>query len=178
MTGSDVQGFVEMLLGRTVDDNLIITAINDSMQEMGDMNMYYGTIDVNDVTNEDQEYSLPDDFTMIELIKKLEDDKEYIFEDYEYRNGIVTFNAEGDFTIIARRIPDEISVLGDTITGLHKLYNMAVKWYALYYTRLSEDMDDQTAQRLYNQFKEKVIRAKRTLIGTKEIAQFDVIRHG
>jgi len=53
---------------------------------------------------------------------------------------------------------------------------MAIKWFALYYTRLSEDMDDQTAQRLYKEFTEKVIRAKNTLIGTKEIAQFGVIR--
>jgi len=174
MTGSDVQGFIEMLLGRTVDSDLILTAINDSMKEMGKMSMLYGTITVN-VTDDDEEYSLPSTFTHLEKVEKIVDDKEYIYEDYTYRNGIIEFNDEGDFYIVSKRLPEEISVLADIIP-LHTLYDMAIKWFALYYTRLSEDMDDQTAQRLYKEFTEKVIRAKNTLIGTKEIAQFGVIR--
>lgn len=177
MTGTDLQHYVESRLGRTFEPDEILEAINECIDEIGDMNLLYATIDIS-VDDTDQWYNLPDDYTKVVKVIKYKHSKEYIYEKWQYRNGKIRIPEGGTYKIVARKLPEYLENIAEPLNNIHRLYNNAFKYYVLGWIRENEDLDDQTAKVMFERFREKTQRAATTLISTKSPAQWKVIRHG
>ena len=175
MTGTEIQSYVESRLGRTFSPDDILLAINECLDEIADLSLLYATIDL-DVTDGTQWYSLPEDFSTIEHLIIYENDKEYFYEGWIYRNGSIRIPDAGKFKIVARKMPDYLNDIAEPINNLHRMYNNAVKYYVLGWIRENEDLDDQISEKYYQKFTEKVQRAASTLISVKSPAKVQVIR--
>lgn len=179
MTGTEIQSYVESRIGRQVDSDDVLEAINEGLNEIGDMGLLYATIDVS-VSDTSQWYNMPVEpapYTQIIHIIKKENNKEYYYQRWEYRNGSIRFFDEGDYTIVARKMPEHLNNISDSFTSLHRLYYNAIKFYALSWIRENDDIEDTGAQLLRQRFEESVARAATTLVSTKSPAKVKVIRH-
>ena len=175
MLGTDIQIYVEKRLGRTFEQDMILEAINECLDEIGDLSLLYATSDVT-VVDIKQWYALPESYSKVEKVIKYEGECEYIYEGWEYRNGNIRIFDTGDFRIVARKIPDYLTEISDTFVELHRSYNNAIRYYVLAWVRENEDLDDQISEKYYQKFTEKVQRAASSLISTKSPAKVQVIR--
>lgn len=176
MTGTEIQSYVESRLGRTFSSADILLAVNECMDEIADLALLYGTIELS-VDDGTQWYSLPDDFSKIEHIIIYESGKEYYYEGWIYRNGSIRIPDVGQYKIISRKIPEYLTDIAQSFNNIHRMYNNAIKYYTIAWIRENEDLDDQTSEKYYQKFKEKVARTAKTLISTKSPAKVQVIRH-
>jgi len=177
LSGSDIQDYVETRLGREVDQKKILTAINEAAIEIGDLGLLYDTISVK-VDDISQWYNLPNDYTFVEQVIFKRGSTDYLYHDYTWRTGSISFGDEGEFTIVARKLPEKIDLLGEPITELHPLYHNAIKFYVLGWIKENNDYSSQEAEKLYQKFEERVIRARNTLIRSKSPSTWQVIRRG
>ena len=175
MLGTDVQSYVESRLGRTFEQDDILLAINECLDEIADLSLLYATSDVS-VSDTTQWYALPESYSKVEKIIKYEDGKEYIYEGWNYRNGTIRIFDEGDYRIVARKIPDYLTEIADSFTEIHRTYYNAIRYYVLAWVRENEDLDDQTSEKYYQKFNDKITRAAQTMISTKSPAKVQVIR--
>jgi hypothetical protein len=175
MIGTDVQSYVEKRLGRTFEADTILTAINECLDEIADLSLLYATSDVS-VSDTTQWYALPESYSKVEKVIKYEDEEEYIYVGWDYRNGTIRLFDEGNYRIVARKIPDYLTEIADSFSEIHRTYYNAIRYYVLAWVRENEDLDDQTSEKLYQKFNDKVTRAARTLISTKSPAKVQVIR--
>ncbi len=150
-------------------------AINEAMFEIGDLGLLYDTISV-EVDDTSQWYSLPDDYTFVEKIIYHEGSKEYLYHNFTWRSGSISFRDEGEFTIVARKMPGEIEVMGEPLTEVHQLYHNAIKFYALAWMKENDDFEDETAYMLYEKFERGVSQAAKTLMRSKVPSKVKVIR--
>lgn len=179
ITGTEIQSYIETRLGITVNSDLVLEAINECLNEIGDAGLLYDTIDLT-VTDTEERYNLPlepSPYTKVQLVLKLVDGEEYIYQRWDYRNGSIRIFDEGDYTIVCRKMAEPISNIADTITGLHRLYNNAIKYYTLAWIRENDNIEDVGAQVLYQRFEKSVARAAQTLANTKAPTKVRVIRH-
>jgi len=174
LTGTEILSYCETRLGRNLDSDLALMAINEAIAEIGDMGLLYDTVDV-EVTDTDDVYNMPDDWTVINKVI-LHKDKEYLFQNYTFKAGQIRFFEEGNFTIIARKMPDDIEILSEPITAVHPLYHNAIKFYTLAWMKENDDFEDQTAHMLYEKFERGVSRAAKTLSRSKVPSKVRVIR--
>jgi len=174
MTGSDIQDYIETRLGRTVSSDDVLEAINEGLDEIGELGNVYGTIDVS-VSDTEQWYSLPADYTNVTKIYK-QTDYDDILYNWDYRGGSVNIDKEGDWRIEAEKIPTHLSTIGDSFVDLHRLYHNAIKYYALAWIKENDDPDDPTAQKLYQKFRRKVQRANATTSNSSPPGSFEVDR--
>jgi hypothetical protein len=175
MVGSDIKNYIEKRLGRSFSDDLILQAINECLDEIADLSLLYvtATLNINDTT---QWYALPNNYSQIEKVIKHEDEEEYIYEGWEYRNGTIRIFNKGTFRIVGRKIPDYLEDISNNLSEIHRMYNNAIKYYVLAWVRENEDLDDQISEKYYQKFTEKVQRAASSLISTKSPAKVQVIR--
>lgn len=176
MTGEDIQSYVETRTGRTIERDLILEAINEGLDEIGDMALLYDTATV-DISEIEQWYSLPDDFTYVEKVLKIEDDEEYIYQRWEFRNGSIKFFDKGEYEIVARKMPKHLEEISDSFEDIHRFYYNSLKYYALAWIKENDDFEDPAAQALYERFTEKVKRSANKLLSTKPPSKVRVIRH-
>jgi hypothetical protein len=176
MTGTEIQSYVDERMGITVTSDLVLEAINEGLDEIGDLGLLYVTTDVT-VSDISQWYSLEDDYTGIEKVLKIDEEKNYIYQRWEYRNGDIKFFDKGDFTIVARKMPEHLTSISDSFIDLHRLYHNGLKYYALAWMKENDDFEDPAVQILYKKFESKVKRAAQTLISTKSPAKVRVVRH-
>ena len=167
MTGSDILSYVEMRMGVTVDSDKLLVAINEALDRLNDHGLLYGTITV-DVTDEDEEYSLPNDFTFVEKVFVLDGGDVYLYEGFHYRNGIIYFNDEEKFEIIARKMPKHLTAIGDSFTDLHKMYHQGVKFYVLGWFKENDDDQDPASKKYYKRAFDTWKNAKTQLHRSKE----------
>lgn len=176
MTGVDVQSYVESRLGTDVEPDQIIEAVNECLGFLGDDSLVYDTIEITDC-DPSTSYSLPEDFTFVEKVL-MEDNVQWL--GWAYRTGEIRFSeeAEGeDFTIVARRIPEEIDDISDTIPDIHRLYHLSIKLYAYAWIQETENPAEEIADKFYQKSMEMAQKAAQTLLRTKEPAEVTVIRH-
>lgn len=177
MTGTEIQRYVEGRLGQTVDSEDILEAINEGLDEIGGMGLLYVTTTI-PVTDTTQWYSLESDYTQVKKVIKKEDGKEYIYQRWEYRNGDIRLFDNGEYVVVARKLPKHLSDIADEFTFLHRLYYNALKFYALAWVRENSDPESKPAQLLYERFESNVMRAAQTLLSTKAPAKVRVLRRG
>lgn len=177
MTGTEIQSYVESRLGRTFSPDDILLAINECLDEIGDLGLLYATIDIS-VDDGAQWYSLPDDFSKVKKVIQYEDDREYVYENWKYRNGSIRIPDEGDYHIISRKMPEYLTNIANNINNIHRLYNNAIKYYVLAWVRENEDLDDETSKVLFKRFNQKLKRAANTLISSKAPSRWTVVRNG
>lgn len=178
MTGSDIKTYVENRLGTTEDASDIIEAVNEAINTIGDMSLLYGTITIT-VTDSATWYDMPSDFTSIKhvLVEAEDNDELELYFNWEYRSdGSIKFFDEETFTIVARKMATEITDITDTIS-IHRLYENAIKYYALAWCKENYNFEDAAAQMFYGRFERAVTRAANTLLGTKPATSVTVIRH-
>jgi hypothetical protein len=176
MTGAEIQNYIEKRIGRSVDPDNVLEAINECLDEIGDMSLLYTTASVN-VSDIEQWYALEDDYTKVEKVIIHVDDKDYIYQRWEYRNGSIRMFDEGEYTIVARKMPEHLTEIADSFTDIHRLYHNAIKFYALAWILENDKFDDPAADKYYKRFESKVTRAANTLLSTKPPSKVTVIRH-
>jgi len=174
MNGIDIKNYVEERLGRSFEDSFLLQGINEALLELGDLPLI--PIEATVVFEEgDDWFELPGDFTKVVKVIKVEEE-DYLYLDWEYRNGLITFNEPGTYIIYARKMAPQLNYVSETITEVHQVFNNALKYYVLAWVRESEDSDDQISEKYYQKFKDKVERAASSLISTKSPAKVQVIR--
>jgi hypothetical protein len=174
MNGIDIKNYVEERLGRSFEDSFLLQGINEALLELGDLPLI--PIEATVVFEEgDDWFELPGDFTKVVKVIKVEEE-DYLYLDWEYRDGLITFNEPGTYIIYARKMAPQLNYVSETITEVHQIFNNALKYYVLAWVRESEDLDDETAQILYERFYQRVERAHRTLKANKSPAKVQVIR--
>lgn len=176
MLVSDVKEYIESRLGRSFKDKDIILAVNECLDEIADLSLLYVTSTF-EIKDTEQWFALPRDYSQIKKVIIYKNNREYIYEDWEYRNGTIRFFEKGSFRIVARKIPNYVENIEDSFTEVHRMYNNAIKYYVLAWIRENEDLDDQISEKYYQKFKDKVQRAASSLISTKSPAKVQVIRH-
>jgi len=175
MTGTDIQHYVEERLGRSFSPDTILLAINECIDEIADLALLYATIDL-EVDDPAAWYSLPDDFSKVEHLLIYKEDKEYYYEGWIYRNGSIRIPDTGKFRIVSRKMPEYLTDIAESFNNIHRMYNNAIKYYVLGWVRENEDLDDQTSEKYYQKFNDKITRAAQTMISTKSPAKVQVIR--
>lgn len=178
MTGSEIQKYVETRLGTTVEPDLVLEAINEGLNELGDMGLLYDTIPVS-VDDTTQWYNLPlepSPYTQVKHVIKNDNGKEFYYYRWEYRNGNIRFFDTGEYTVVCRKMAEHLDNIADSLAELHPLYHNAIKFYALAWVRENYDYEDPGAQIMYQRFKESVARAAQTLISTKSPSKVRVMR--
>lgn len=171
MTGTEILKYIETRVGRTVEPDHVLMAINEAMNEVGDMGLLYDSTEAV-VTDTGEWFALPDDYTSVKSVSI--EGKLYL--DWQYVNGRIKFNDTGTFAIIARKMAPVFSSIADTLP-LHRLYHNGIQFYALAWIRENDDALDQAAQLYHQKFVNSVQSAAQTLIGTKPPMQWTVIRH-
>lgn len=177
MTGTEIQSYIEARMGTQVESDLVIMAINEAIDMLGDDTLLYDTIEDFNVSNSSQWYSLPPDYTVVKKVTTTNDDgKEVLYMKWNYRNGEISFNDEKTYTITARKLSHHISDIADDL-GLHRLYDNAIKFYALAWFKENDDDNDQAVTKYYERFNTAAQKAANTLIRTKAPRNVRVIRH-
>jgi hypothetical protein len=175
MTGSEILNYIETRIGRSIDSDLVLEAINEALDTIGELGLLYATTDLT-VEDTNLWYSMPDDYTTIEKVIKFED-KEYIYTRWEHRTGEIRFYDQGEYRIVATKMPEHLSLISDNFMDLHKLYHNAVKYYALAWVKENDDFSDPAAEKLYARFQNNVKRAAQTLSRSKPPSKVQVKRH-
>lgn len=175
LTGTQILDYIETRLGRNVDEEKVLMAINEAIMEIGDMGLLYDIAEV-EVDDTDQWYNMPEDYTYVEKIIYHESSTDYLYHNFTWKTGAISFDDEGKFTVVARKMPEEIELLAEPITAVHPLYHNAIKFYSLAWMKENDDFEDQTAHLLYEKFEKGVARAADTLLRSKVPTEIKVIR--
>lgn len=177
LTGVEIQNYAETRLGRELDADLMLMAINEAAQEIGDLGLLYDTIEV-EVDDTEQRYNMPDNYTFVEQVLYHRSGEKYLYHHYNWRTGSISFSDKGEYTIIARKMPESIEVLSEPLTQIHPLYHNAIKFYALAWFKENDDYSSQEAERLYQKFQERVRMAMNRLLRSKSPTSWQVVRRG
>ncbi len=172
MIGSEILAYCELRLGVKVEPDHVISAINEALNELGDLGLVYDNCEVivDDVMTH---YALPDDYTHVK--KVLLKANEYIYLNWEYIDGKIRFRDAGEYKVIARRMPSHIQQITDTLP-IHQLYENGIKFYALAWLKENNDAEDPSVQRLYTHFNHSATNAANTLQKTKSPLSWTVVR--
>lgn len=171
MTGSEILSYIETRVGREVSPDHVLIAINEALNEIGDMGLLYDTTEAV-VTNTKEWFALPEDFTMVKTV--MLQGRWYL--DWQYVNGKIKFDDVGVFTIIARKMAPTMNNIAENLP-LHRLYHNGIQFYALGWVYENDNPNDMSAERAYQKFVNSVSGAAKTLIGTKPPMSWTVIRH-
>jgi len=174
LTGAEVQNYVQQRLESQATEEDVVEAINECLREIGDRGCLYGTIDVEAIDTESW-FSMPENYTFVEQVI-YHGDRDYITDSYRWRSGEISFRDVGEYTIVARKLPDEIESIDEDLDDLHRIYHNGVKYYALAWFLEKEDIMDQGAARMYERFEEAVEQGKRTLLRSKSPTTWEVHR--
>jgi len=60
MTGSEIRQAVEMYVGKSIDADIMLVAINEATRKVGEMGLLYGELMISD-TEAGKDYYLPND---------------------------------------------------------------------------------------------------------------------
>ncbi|MFP4662594.1 MAG: hypothetical protein ACLFPF_10400, partial [Halanaerobiales bacterium] len=164
-------------MGIDANTDDVLMAINEAIDMLND-GLIFATLTVN-VTDTDLWYSLPDDYTKITQVIKVEGDKESYYYRWEYRNGEFRMFDTGNYVVVCKKMAEKLSDITDdlTTTELHRLYDQAIKFYALAWFKENDDDNDPAAEKYYNRFASTAQKAKSILVGTKSPTKVKVVRH-
>jgi len=176
MTGSEILSYCETRLGRSLDSDLALEAINESLREIADAGLLYATATVT-VDNIDNKFEMPGDYTYIEQVIKQDDGEEYIYEDYTFRGGQIEFENEGEYEVIARKMPENIENISDSLVEIHPLFYNAIKYYVLAWFKENDQFGSKGSQVLYERFNKRIIKASKTLLRSEPNKSWRVIRN-
>lgn len=172
MIGSEILAYCELRLGIRVEPDHVISAINEALNELGDMGLVYDTCEVL-VEDVMVYFALPEDYTHVK--KVLVKPSENLYLNWSYIDGRIRFRDAGEYKIIARRMPSLIQQIADSLP-VHQLYHNAIKFYALAWLKENNDAEDISVQRLYDRFAQSASNAANTLQKTKSPLSWTVIR--
>lgn len=174
LTGTKIKNYVENRLGRPVSDDNILLAINEGIREIGDKGLLYDTIEVT-VTDTNSWFNMPSDYSFVEQVI-WHRNVDYLYENYQWRSGQISFRERGEFTVIARKMPAEVETITEPFVRLHKLYHNILKFYALGWFLENDDITDPGAEKMYNRFRTGAKRAMKTLVRSKAPTSWKVKR--
>lgn len=176
MTGSEILSYCEKRLGRNVDSDLVLEAINEGLRTIADQGLLYNEIELT-VDDVSQKYNMPPDYTYIEKVIKIGEDEDYIYKDYNFLGGQISFEDGGDYIITARRMPSDIENISDELIEIHPMFYNPLKYYTLAWLKENNNFASKGAQVLYKRFKRGIDKASKTLLRSKSPRSWTVIRN-
>lgn len=173
MTGDDIKDKVERYTNMSVSDELILDAINEAINWLGNMNYIIDVITISPKAEE--EYQLPPDLIKIMSIEDTEEDVYY--QNYLIDGDIIRFKDEGEYKIYAQRNPNEIDSISEELP-LHSMLQACVLNYAKGYTKVTRDDTSEDGHRLLEKFEKDATKAYEVLKrNQKTQSKVTVIRH-
>lgn len=172
MTGREIVNAAEVYVGKSIETNMALIAINEAMRVIADMGLVYGTISLNGAKSGEWK-KLPNNLTHV---LRVYDNEGNTFEGWEEIGGAIRVFSDGDFTIQARKIPNKMIDLGETPDindGFHTSIVRFVREFAL------QAKAEDPAYKFHNfdAFKEEVMKTNRYLNRRRNPKQIRVIRH-
>ncbi len=174
-TARDVMNIAVVYYDESLDDALVIYAINRALGLIGDSAMKYTTMTI-----------APTDTTTFNTtnasctsIKWVKDSNGLIYDDWEsYDPRSIRFDDTDTYTLLIKVMPTEISTL-DTTIDLHPIFEQPLVTYLIGFAKLADDDANPDGQKnLEQDFLRDVARAALSISNRKSPSSATVIRSG
>ena len=170
MTGREIRNAAEIYVGHELEDDIVLTAINEAVTLIGDFGFVHGTITIESESNE--EHYLPSDITNV--ITVFRGNQEY--EGWRVIGDSIFFGEEGTYTIRARRIPSRLANLDEELDTNVAYHNAVLRYVRAFALQASSD-DPGDKRHRFDSFEETVVSIHNRLNRSRQPKTVKVIRH-
>lgn len=172
MTGHEIVKAAEVYIGKSIELDVALTAINEAIRKIADMGLVYDTVNIN-VTQADQWVKLPNDLTNVLRVYNMNGRP---YDGWEVMGGKIKFSDCGSYTVHLRRIPARLTDLSeepDINEGYHNSIVRYVREFAM--KTMSSDFAYKTPN--FDGFEIEVLKTYSYLNKRRQPRQVKVIRH-
>jgi hypothetical protein len=173
MTGTEIKTRAEAYIGETIDDVNALKALNEAIDEIGDLGQVYEQATSALPFTAGAWYNLPARMTSL---VEVTDEEGKLYHGWRTRDNLIHFNEDGIYTIHYRKLPDHMTTITDT-PKLHPAYHNCLVTYLKGWTKLQDDDESPDGLRLMSKFEQDVLRTYNALRRRRGPKQIKVIRH-
>ena len=154
MTGDHVKQSAELYVGSDLDPADALLMINEALETIGDLALYYNDLDVVRPAGVSW-VSLPANTTAIIVIY---DEFGEVYEEWTSRGTKVNIVAPGDYKVVIRQMVPKLTLLANEIQ-IHPVFNPAIIAYVRGFMKMRDDDSSPDGQAQMQRFTEEVQKA-------------------
>lgn len=173
MTGIEIKARAEAYIGETIDDVDVLKALNEAIDEIGDLGQVYEQATSVLPFVAGTWYNLPARLTSL---VEVTDETGQPYHGWRTRDNLICFDESGIYTIHYRRLPDHMATLTES-PKLHPTYHNCLVTYLKGWAKLQDDDENPDGLRLMAKFEQDVLRQYNALRRRRGPKQVKVIRH-
>lgn len=151
VTGREMRHAAEMYVGKSIDEDMALVAINEATRKIGDMGLLYGEITIENA-EAGKVYYLPNDLLHVFSVVNQHGRS---YEDWNVTGERLIFKAPGTYTVIARKIGSGLKSL-DEEPDIHEAYHGAIVDYLREFAMSAKSEDPRSKTMLYERFERDV----------------------
>lgn len=171
MTGSEIRHAVETYVGKSVDADIMLVAINEAIRKIGDMGLLYGEITVSEA-EAGKAYYLPNDLLHVFAVF---DQQGQAYEGWRVTGDQITFENPGTYTISARKLGKKMVSLSEEV-DIHEAYHSAIVDYVRRFVMEAKSGDLNHKTMRFDRFEADVINTFRFLRRQRQPRVIKVVR--
>ncbi len=173
-SGSDVLDIAQIYLRLDVADAEAVKVLNLGSNQLGNLGVVYGEAVIDYVQGTEEWEDLPDGNLGVIFVA---DSNDKLYYRWQVKNNEIRFADDDEYKVSCRRLPDDISVIGDTV-DLPDIYKSCLVHYVVGFSKLKDDDHSHDGIRMMTEFERAGVNAFNTMIKARKPTQVRVFRHG